>query len=305
MIFAGIQVSSEGYSIDPARLDTIREYRRPRTNKELQQWLGLYILLKQFAASPLKERLSLQRHLLWKNYSNKLKWKNKQVEEFETERKVMFDSSQMLCPFDPTLAMGLVVNPAKTTGIGYILFQFNPRFPPACELADQSTAAAGPMNFSLQGVCSVSAKGLWADLSPVVYEFVDHQPFAELYGKKQMSKLSPRMLKLLQELMENPFVIRYTPGRGYLIGMVEALSRAPYQDASTLCSDPLDLQYHPINQDQAQTSHEACFAMQALGSQDPCPYDPSLRLLYKAVPEDEKYRETDVRKNYITCKIMS
>ena len=118
LIFAGIQVSSEGYSIDPARLDAIREYRRPRTNKELQQWQGLCTSLKQFASSPLKERLSLQRHLLWKNYSSKLKWNNKQVEEFETERKVLFDSSQMLRPFDQTLPMGLEVNPAKTTGIG-------------------------------------------------------------------------------------------------------------------------------------------------------------------------------------------
>ena len=65
-------------------------------------------------------------------------------------------------------------------------------------------------------------------MSPVVYELVDHRPFAELYGKKQMSELSTRMLQLLQELMEYPFVIRYMSGRGYLIGMVEALSRATY-----------------------------------------------------------------------------
>ena len=163
--------------------------------------------------------------------------------------------------------MGLVVDTAKTTGIGYILFQFDPLFPPACALADQSVAMAGPMNFSLQGVWSVGAKGLWADLSPleseivgywhasrrlnyyirgvpVIYWFVYHQPFAELYDKKQISELSPRMFKLLQELMKYPFVMPYMTGRGALIGMVDALSRAPYEDASTLCSDPLDLQYH-------------------------------------------------------------
>ena len=80
------------------------------------------------------------------------------------------------------------------------------------------------MNFALQGVWSVGAKGSWVDLShielqivgywhatrrlhyhirgtPVVFGFVDHKPFAELYMKKEMLALSPRMFKLTQELM--------------------------------------------------------------------------------------------------------
>ena len=120
---------------------------------------------------------------------------------------------------------------------------------------------------------------------------MDHQQFAELYGKKQMSELSPRMFKLMQELMEYPFFMRYMPVRGSLIGMVDALSRAPHEDASTLCSDPLDLQYHSIKRDQGQTSHESSFATQALGSEDPCPYDPSLQSLYDAASEDKVYME--------------
>ena len=73
------------------------------------------------------------------------------------------------------------------------------------------------------------------------------------------------MFKLTQELMEYPFVMRYMPGRGSLIGMVDALSRAPYEDASTLCADPFDLQFHSVNRDQGQTKHESCFATRALG----------------------------------------
>ena len=179
----------------------------------------------------------------------------------------------MLRPFDPKLKMGLVVDTAKAMGLGYILFQFDPRFPPAREVPDGQSSKAGPMNFSLQGVWSVGAKGSWADLSPieseivgywhatrrlhyhirgapVVFGFVDHKRFADLYMKKEMLALSPRMFKLTQELMEYPFVMRYIPGRGSFIGMVDALSRAPHEDASTLCADPLDLQYHSVNRDQ-------------------------------------------------------
>ena len=88
---------------------------------------------------------------------------------------------------------------------------------------------------------------------------MDHRPFAELYKTKQMSELSPRMFKLMQELMEYPFVMNYMPGRGSLIVMVEALSRTPYENASTLCLDRLDQQLHSINRDQGQILHKVCF----------------------------------------------
>ena len=70
--------------------------------------------------------------------------------------------------------MGLLVDRAKTTGIEYILFQFDLLFPPACAFSDQSVATTGPMNVSLQGVWSVGAKGLWADLSPLESEVVGY-----------------------------------------------------------------------------------------------------------------------------------
>ena len=47
--------------------------------------------------------------------------------------------------------MGLLADTAKTTGIGYILFQFDPRFPVATLMAEGVEARAGPRNFALQG----------------------------------------------------------------------------------------------------------------------------------------------------------
>ena len=83
--------------------------------------------------------------------------------------------------------------------------------------------------------------------APVIYGFLDHQPFAEMYKRKSMSELSPRMLKLMKELMEYPFKMKYLPGKGTMIGMVDALSRAPHNGTLTLCEHPLDLQYHPMH----------------------------------------------------------
>ena len=98
VIFAGIKVGSEGYSMDPSRLDAIKEFPRPRTNKELQRWLGLCTSLGQFVSSPPKDRLPLQRELLMKNYSNLLQWNDEQIEEFETARRILSNLSQMLRP---------------------------------------------------------------------------------------------------------------------------------------------------------------------------------------------------------------
>ena len=157
------------------------------------------------------------------------------------------------------------------------------------------------MNFSLEGVWSVGAKGSWVDLSPIELEIVGYwhatrrlhyhkrghirlcgpQTVRGIIHEERNVGLSPRMFKLTQELMKYPFVIWYMPGRGALIGMVDALSRAPHEDASTLCADPLDLQYHSVNRDQGQTSHESCFANRALGLDTPCPYRPTLQSTWR------------------------
>ena len=73
--------------------------------------------------------------------------------------------------------------------------------------------------------------------------------------------------------------------------MVDVLSRAPHEAVSTLCDNPLDLQYHPMNRNQARMSHKVCFAMQALGYQEPFLYEPALEFLYDAAAEDEEYME--------------
>ena len=70
--------------------------------------------------------------------------------------------------------MGLLVDTAKTVCLSYILFQFDPRYPPGRQLPESADMLAGLMNFSLQGVCFVGAKRSWADLSPIELEIVGY-----------------------------------------------------------------------------------------------------------------------------------
>ena len=152
----------------------------------------------QFVSSPLKDRLSLQCKLLRKNYSNELEWNHKQIEEFKTARRVLSNLSPMLRPFDPELSIGLVVETVKTTGLGYILL---------------SCANLSPIESKVEGYWHASRRlHYYIRGAPVVFRFIEHKPFPEVYARKQMSELLPHMFKLMQELMEYPFVMKYMPG---------------------------------------------------------------------------------------------
>ena len=60
LIFAGIKVSDEGFTVDLSRLSALRDFPLPQTRKSLQQWLGLVNSLNNFASSPMPAILTLQ-----------------------------------------------------------------------------------------------------------------------------------------------------------------------------------------------------------------------------------------------------
>ena len=126
----------------------------------------------------------------------------------------------ILHPFDPKLQTAILTDVAKTVGIGIILFQYDPK-----------REIHAHKNFKLIGLWSVTAKPAWKDLSPLeteivgfyqavqklhyyiygareIHGFVDHQPFPQAYHNKDMSELSARMLKLMEELLELPFKMK-------------------------------------------------------------------------------------------------
>ena len=112
--------------------------------------------------------------MLRKNHSNELLWNHKQAKEFETASSLLSETSQMLKPFNPELSLGLLVDTAKTTGIEYILFHFDPLSPPGKPPMKSTNPAFGQLNFALQGAWSVEAKSAWADLSPRESEVIGY-----------------------------------------------------------------------------------------------------------------------------------
>ena len=301
IIFAGIKVGRDGtFKVNPSRLDAIRHFPQPTTRKQMLRWLGLCTSLGTFAPAPLHIALDKQRALA-RHPSPKLVWDPETQQEFETARSVLSQES-VLHQFDPSLKTGILTDVAKNTGMGIILFQHDPSTPITSN------------NFKVMGVWSIVAKPSWRDLSPieteilgfyhawqklqfyllgadVIYGYVDHEPFVQLYHSKNMADLSPRMLKLLKDLLEAPFQMCYLPGKSELISSVDALSRAPVSPVSELGPDPLDSVYHPRNRDGSK-SHEFCFLASGGGmASEWCSEDPALAPLYKAAIEDQEYSD--------------
>ena len=108
-----------------------------------------------------------------------------------------------------------------------------------------------------------------------------------------MSQLSPRMLKLLKELLKYSFIIEYMPGKGDLIAAVDALSRAPTEDASTLSQDRLfnrDLEPPPEASAHCWlASTVPPLKAKPVGDPRSCGTNPDLAPLLDAVAMDEQY----------------
>ena len=301
IIFAGIKVNRDGtFKVNPSRLDAIRNFPQPSTRKQLQSWLGLCTSLGTFAPAPLHVCLEKQRALA-RQPSPRLVWDPDTLTEFHTARIILSQES-VLHQFDPSLKTAILTDVAKTLGMGIILFQHDPDKPITED------------NFKVMGVWSITAKPSWKDLSPIeteilgfyhayqklqfyllgsdiIYGYVDHEPFVQLYHNKQMADLSPRMAKLLKELLELPFQMTYLPGKSELISSVDALSRAPVDPASDLGPDPLDSVYHPRNRDGSR-SHDVCLlASGGSGASEWCTEDPALQPLYAAADADPEYTE--------------
>ena len=304
VIFAGIKVCQDGtYQVDPDRLESIRNFPKPTTKKELQRWLGLCTSLGTFAPTQLHMQLPLQRELQRVTTNGRLRWTPQIEEEFYAARETLSQPS-ILHPFDPKLQTAILTDVAKTVGIGIILFQYDPKL-----------EIHAHKNFKLMGVWSVTAKPAWKDLSPLeteivgfyqavqklhyyiygareIHGFVDHQPFPQAYHNKDMSELSPRMLKLMEELLELPFKMKYLPNKSEFIMAVDALSRAPTRPSSDLFADPLDSQFHPDNRPTNGLSHhEALLYTSNTATSEWYAEDPTLEPLFDAAEKDELYMQ--------------
>ena len=116
--FAGFQLSSSGYKIDPAITEAITKYPMPANRSDLRSFIGLVNQLST-CTNTLATLLTSFRPLL--STKNEFLWSNHHQEAFATIKKSL-TTSPVLSFFDMTKPTRLSTD-ASRQGLGFVLQQ--------------------------------------------------------------------------------------------------------------------------------------------------------------------------------------
>ena len=229
--FLGFSMSREGVSVNPSRVQGLRDMKPPTKLKDLQAVLGLFGFYSRFVPR-YSTRVEELRQPLRKN-APPFKWTPAMDAAFEDIRTAILDSS-VLAMYDPTLPT-VVTSDASDVGIGAVLSQVHPEGERVVAFAS-STLSAAQRHYSVterEGLACVWAiekwhRYLWGR------EFVlrtDHQALTTLMTSRGIGRAGMRISRWACRLMEYSFTVQHVKGS---INPADGLSRlpAPVQEAS-------------------------------------------------------------------------
>jgi hypothetical protein len=106
VVFAGFKMSSDGYSQDPGRMDSIRLFKTPETKSQLKSWLGLTAQVSlwhpEVSEGQSRMRLLLRNDTAWL-------WTQEMDNKFKAMR-TMLCSKKYVKPFDTSLTPNILVD---------------------------------------------------------------------------------------------------------------------------------------------------------------------------------------------------
>ena len=117
--FCGYNISKDGVSVDPAKVQAVGDFPVPTTLRELRSFYGIVNQLADFspevasAAGTLRELLSPKKEFVWTPAHQM---------SFEAVKKAL-SSPPVLAHFDSSLPTVLQTDASRLTGLGYALLQ--------------------------------------------------------------------------------------------------------------------------------------------------------------------------------------
>jgi len=213
-----------GLKPDPEKVRAITEYPKPENKQDLQRFLGMVNYLGQFIANlsgrtaPL--RLILKKDIEWH-------WCKEQDDAYQDVKQALI-TAPTLKFFDVQSAVVIQADASKA-GLGACLMQEGHPVAYASRALPEAEQNYAQIEKELLAIVFACEKFNQYVYGKAVVVESDHKPL-EMISKKNLSKASPRLQRMLLRLFKYSVDIVYKPGPQMHIS--DALSRASIQDDS-------------------------------------------------------------------------
>jgi Retroviral aspartyl protease/RNase H-like domain found in reverse transcriptase/Reverse transcriptase (RNA-dependent DNA polymerase)/Integrase zinc binding domain/Retrotransposon gag protein/Zinc knuckle len=218
VVFLGHVISKEGVAVDPAKIEAIMNWERPKTVTEIRSFLGLAGYYRRFVEgfSRLAEPMT---RLTRKN--QKFEWTEKCEESFEELKNRLVTAPILVLP-EGTEEF-VIYTDASGKGLGCVLMQFGKVIAYASRQLKDYEKNYPVHDLELAAV--VFALKIWRHYlyGAKCDIFTDHKSLKYISTQKELNMRQRRWLELLKDYDVN---IQYHPGKANVVA--DALSRKSY-----------------------------------------------------------------------------
>ncbi|XP_062099744.1 uncharacterized protein LOC133805580 [Humulus lupulus] len=216
--FLGHVISQEGITVDPAKIDSILQWERPKSVTEIRSFIGLAGYYRRFVENFSRISMPLTK-LTRKNL--KFVWDDSCEEAFR-ELKQRFTTAHVLTMFDSDEPY-VVFTDAFGTGLGGVLMQ-NGKIVAYASRQLKSHEKNYPTH-DLELAAVIFALKIWrCYLYGAKFElYSDHKSLKYLFTQRDLNLRQRRSVEYMEDY---DFTLQYHPGKENVV--VDALSRKPH-----------------------------------------------------------------------------
>ncbi|KAI3776561.1 hypothetical protein L1987_46347 [Smallanthus sonchifolius] len=245
--FLGHIVNDKGIHVDPAKIETVKNWNTPKTPTEVRSFLGLAGYYRHFISNFSKVVVPLT---ALTNKGKTYEWEPIQEEAFQTLKQKLCNAPILTLP-DGSDDL-VVYCDASNQGLGCVLMQRGKVIAYASRQLKIHEKNYTTHDLELGAV--VFALKIWRhylyDTKCVV--FTDHKSLQHIFNQKELNMRQRRWVKLLNDY---DCEIRYHPGKANVVA--DALSRKNHVMLQCVRIQT-DIQNHIIEAQQAQSPRVTC-----------------------------------------------
>ena len=256
--FFGMRLTKEGLEADPKKQEQIKNWPVPKNVTELQSFLGMVNYLSRFLPYLSAMRSTLGQLL---KKESAFVWAPHHQETFLEIKKAVAEK-MTLAFFRPEVEVFIECDASKK-GIGAVMLQPDPSVEnTSIGEVDSIPTNLRPVSFASKTLSGAESRysNIERELLGVVFSVLhfkhftygrqvviltDHKPLLTLM-QKNLSHTSPRLARMLLQILDYNIVLRYQPGnKMYLSDFLSRLSSHGALDGDTIPG--MDIQVHDVS----------------------------------------------------------